>query len=57
MPWRKFITMHMNVMVACDFFCKTIWTPMGKLVGYVLAFVHLGQPEGVFVSKHIKSHG
>ena len=22
-PWRKFIAMHMNVMVACDFFCKT----------------------------------
>ena len=32
----------LNVMVACDFFCKTVWTPMGKHVAYVLAFVHLG---------------
>ena len=23
-PWQKFIAMHMNVMVACDFFCKTV---------------------------------
>ena len=29
-PWKKFIAIHMNVMVACDFFCKTIWTPMGR---------------------------
>ena len=29
-PWRKFLIMHMNVMVACDFFCKTMWTPVGK---------------------------
>ena len=29
-PWRKFLKMHMNVMVACDFFCKTVWTPLGK---------------------------
>jgi len=40
-PWRKFIAIHMNVMVACDFFCKTIWTPLGKKTAYVLAFIHL----------------
>jgi len=40
-PWRKFIAIHMNVMVACDFFCKTIWTPLGKRTAYVLAFIHL----------------
>ena len=48
-PWRKFLTMHMNVMVACDFFCKTMWTPLGKQVAYVLAFVHLGSRK-VFLS-------
>jgi putative transposase len=48
-PWRKFLAMHMNVMVACDFFCKTIWTPFGKRVGYVLAFVHLSSRK-VFLS-------
>ena len=40
-PWRKFIAIHMNVMVACDFFCKTIWTPLGRKTAYVLAFIHL----------------
>jgi putative transposase len=48
-PWRKFIAMHMNVMVACAFFCKTVWTPLGKHVAYALTFVHLGSRK-VFVS-------
>lgn len=48
-PWRKFLAMHMNVMVACDFFCKTVWTPVGKKTAYVLAFVHLGSRK-VFLS-------
>jgi len=48
-PWRKFIAIHMNVMVACDFFCKTIWTPLGKKTAYVLAFIHLASRK-VFLS-------
>ncbi len=48
-PWRKFIAIHMNVMVACDFFCKTVWTPLGKRVAYVLAFIHLDSRK-VFLS-------
>ena len=48
-PWRKFIAIHMNVMVACDFFCKDVWTPLGKHFAYVLTFVHLGSRK-VFTS-------
>ena len=48
-PWRKFIAIHMNVMVASDFFCKTVWTPLGKRTAYVLAFIHLGSRK-VFLS-------
>ncbi len=48
-PWRKFIAIHMNVMVACDFFSKTVWTPLGRQTAFVLAFVHLGSRK-VFVS-------
>jgi len=48
-PWRKFIAVHMNVMVACDFFCKTVWTPLGRHMAYNLAFIHLGSRK-VFVS-------
>jgi len=48
-PWRKFLAIHMNVMVACDFFCKTVWTPLGKQTAYVLSFIHLGSRK-VFLS-------
>jgi len=48
-PWRKFLALHMNVMVACDFFCKTLWTPLGKKTAYALTFIHLGSRK-VFVS-------
>ena len=39
----------MNVMVATDFFCKTIWTPLGRKTAYVLSFIHLGSRK-VFIS-------
>ena len=41
-PWNVFLKLHLNTMVACDFFCKSIWTPLGKQSGYVLVFIHLG---------------
>jgi putative transposase len=48
-PWRTFVAGHVNTMVACDFFVKAIWTPLGKKMAYVLAFIHLGTRK-VFVS-------
>ncbi len=48
-PWRTFVDMHMNTMVACDFFCKNVWTPFGKRVAFGLMFIHLGSRK-VFVS-------
>jgi putative transposase len=48
-PWRTFIRMHMDTMVACDFFCKDVWTPLGKRMAYCLMFVHLGSRR-VFLS-------
>ena len=41
-PWSSFIKMHMNTLVACDFFTKAIWTPFGRRDAYFLAFIHLG---------------
>ena len=41
-PWDRFLKLHINTLVACDFFCKTIWTPMGKYQAYVLMFIHVG---------------
>lgn len=48
-PWRTFITMHLDTMVACDFFCKNVWTLRGKRVAYSLMFIHLSSRK-VFVS-------
>ena len=36
-------------MVACDFFCKTVWTPLGKKVTHSLMFIHI-ESRRAFVS-------
>ncbi|MBB6429139.1 putative transposase [Algisphaera agarilytica] len=48
-PWDQFLKLHLNTLVACDFFCKSIWTPMGKRQAYFLAFIHVGSRK-VWVS-------
>jgi putative transposase len=40
--WRKFLRLHMNTLVACDFFTKEMITPLGVRVAWFLAFVHVG---------------
>ncbi|MEO5349434.1 MAG: integrase core domain-containing protein [Magnetococcus sp. YQC-3] len=42
LPWMTFIKAHVESVVACDFFSKEIFTPMGKMTAYVLVFIHLG---------------
>ena len=39
-PWRNFLEMHAQSMVACDFLCKEVFTPLGKKMAYLLMFVH-----------------
>lgn len=41
-PWRKFIRLHMNTLVACDFFTKNVITPLGVRAAQCLFFIHLG---------------
>ncbi|MEM6257216.1 MAG: integrase core domain-containing protein [Planctomycetota bacterium] len=41
-PWNVFLKLYLNTMIACDFFCKLIWTPLGRQNAYVLVFLHLG---------------
>lgn len=48
-PWSAFLKLHMNTLVACDFFCQTIWTPLGCRQAFVLVFVH-GGSRRVWVS-------
>ena len=39
--WRQFIHLHMDTLVACDFFTKAIVTPLGIRTAYCLFFIHL----------------
>jgi putative transposase len=47
--WRKFIRLHVNTLVACDFFTKSLITPLGVRLAYCLAFIHVGTRK-VFLS-------
>jgi putative transposase len=47
--WRKFIRLHVNRLVACDFFTKSVITPLGVRLAYCLAFIHVGTRK-VFLS-------
>ena len=40
--WRRFIRLHMDTLIACDFFTKKITTPWGFRTAYCLFFIHLG---------------
>ena len=48
-PWDQFIKLQMNTLVACDFFSKMIWTPLGKHQAFALMFIHVGSRK-VWVS-------
>jgi len=39
--WQNFIAVHLNTMVACDFFCKEIRSIWGRRTAYCLVFLHL----------------
>jgi transposase InsO family protein len=40
--WKEFISTHMDVLVATDFFTAEVWTWGGLITYYVLFFIHLG---------------
>jgi transposase InsO family protein len=40
--WKEFIRMHLEVLVATDFFTAEVWTLGGLVTYYVLFFLHLG---------------
>jgi len=39
--WNEFIRMHMDVLVATDFFTAEVWPAWGLVAYYVLFFIHL----------------
>jgi putative transposase len=40
--WKEFIHMHLDLLVAIDFFTAEVWTLSGLVTYYVLFFIHLG---------------
>lgn len=40
--WDEFIKAHAETLWACDFFTKTVWTPLGPRLAFVLFFLHIG---------------
>ena len=51
-PWRKFIRLHLNTLVACDFFTKSVITPVGMRTAYCLFFIHLASARH---RRHLRS--
>ena len=47
--WWKFIGPLVNTLVACDFFNKSVITPLGVRLAWWLAFIHIG-PRKVFLN-------
>jgi transposase InsO family protein len=43
--WKEFIRMHLDVLVATDFFTAEVWTLGGLVTYYVLFFIHLGSRQ------------
>ncbi|MEM6332657.1 MAG: hypothetical protein AAF823_04890 [Planctomycetota bacterium] len=41
-PWDQFIKLHMSTLMACDFLCQKVWTPLGRRDAFLLAFIHVG---------------
>lgn len=39
--WDEFIRAHAETLWACDFFTKTVWTPVGPRLAFVLFFLHI----------------
>ena len=46
---QKFIRLHVNTLVACDFSTKSVITPLGVRLAYCLVFIHVGTRK-VFLS-------
>jgi len=46
MSWKQFITAHMDVTWATDFFTEEVWSPGGLVTFYVLFYIHLGTRRG-----------
>ena len=41
LTWQEFIRIHMDVLVAADFFISVLWTWLGFVISYVYSFSHL----------------
>lgn len=45
--WDEFVRRHLDTLLACDFFTKEVWTPLGKRFAYAIVFLHIGTRQVV----------
>jgi putative transposase len=43
MTWRDFIRIHMDVLMATDFFTGEVWSWLGRVISCPLLFMHVGR--------------
>jgi hypothetical protein len=43
--WREFIRVHLNVLLATDFFNREIWSGLGLLISSLLCFIHVAKHQ------------
>jgi putative transposase len=46
--WKQFISSHMDVLWATDFFTEEVWTRIGLTTYYILFFIHLSRNKIIF---------
>lgn len=49
--WKEFIRVHLDVLVATDFFTTEVWTTCGLVTYYILFFIPFGQKIGTSFGK------
>jgi hypothetical protein len=43
--WREFIRVHLDVLLATDFFNREIWSRVGLLISSLLSFIHVARHQ------------
>jgi transposase len=54
MTWQEFVRIHLDVLLATDFFNSEVWSWCKLLISYLLSFIHIGYHQGhaVLITLH-----
>jgi hypothetical protein len=54
--WREFIRVHLDVLLATDFFNREIWSGFGLLISSLLCFIHVARHQSYTVGMTLHQH-